>query len=91
MGTHRIYCAPEGLLTLDELPEKWALLSVNAKRRATLTFRRCPVRPQVEYLNHYHAQACNREGERLMMYSALRRMQQLRLVPANFRVNKETS
>lgn len=31
MGKFRYYMAPEGLLKIDELPEKWGLLEVNSK------------------------------------------------------------
>ncbi|GAA4391764.1 hypothetical protein [Hymenobacter koreensis] len=85
MGTHRIYCAPEGLLKLEELPDKWALLSVAPNGKATLHFRPCPARPSVAFINDYHAQPCNKNAERAMMYSALRRIQQMGLMPASFR------
>lgn len=75
MGTHRIYCCPEGLLQLEELPAKWALLSVNARGRCQLTYRPDPEKPGAFFLTSLHKQANNRDAERDFMYSALRRLQ----------------
>jgi hypothetical protein len=77
MGTHRIYCAPEGLLRLEELPPKWALLSVLPNGRTQLTYRPDVLFPRAKFLSSSHAQQCNREAERQVMYSALRRLQQV--------------
>jgi hypothetical protein len=85
MGSHRIYCAPEGLLRLEELPEKWGLLSVAPNGRASLSFRPDPMHPTVAFLNRHYAQPHNEASERAMMYSALRRMQEMNLIPQTFR------
>lgn len=76
MGTHRIFCAPEGLLKLEELPERWALLSVNPAGRTKLTFRPNPDWPGAGFLTVWHHQPCDQKAERDIMYSALRRLQQ---------------
>lgn len=85
MGGHRIYCAPEGLLKLEELPEKWALLSVDEKQRCTLSFRPAPEWPGAGFLTPWHHQPHNEKNERAVMYSALRRMQHMGLVPESFK------
>lgn len=36
IGNYRIYCVPKGLLTIDDLPEKWGLLEVYPNGRAKL-------------------------------------------------------
>lgn len=80
MGGHRIYCAPEGLLQLEELPDKWALLSVAASGKCTLSYRLDPAWPRAVFLCHRFAQERNERGEATVMLSALRRLQGLGLV-----------
>lgn len=82
MGSHRIYCAPEGLLKLEELPAGWALLSVAPTGKATLTHRPHPDYPTARFLANggCHAQPCNEQNEAKVMLSALRRLQQLGVV-----------
>lgn len=80
MGTHRIYCAPVGLLRLQELPAKWALLEVGANSRTRLTYRPDEKRPDAAFLTTAHAQKRSKEAEQSVMYSALRRLQALGVV-----------
>lgn len=80
MGSHRIYCAPEGLLQLDELPEKWALLSVAPSGKCTLSYRPDPQWPGARFLCQHFAQERNERGEATMMLSALRRLHGLGLM-----------
>lgn len=82
MGSHRIYCAPEGLLKLEELPAGWALLSVAPNGKATLTHRPHPDYPGARFLanGQCHAQPHNEKNEAKVMFSALRRLQQLGVV-----------
>jgi hypothetical protein len=75
MGSHRIYCAPAGLLHLEELPDKWGLLSVESNGRCTLSYRPDPERPGAKFLCERFAQPRNERGEAAMMLSALRRLQ----------------
>lgn len=80
MGSHRIYCAPEGLLRLEELPEKWALLSVAPNGKCTLSYRPDPAWPTARFLCDRFAQARNERGEATVMLSALRRLHGLGLM-----------
>lgn len=80
MGGHRIYCAPEGLLRLEELPEKWALLSVAPGGRCTISYRPDPAWPTAKFLCQRFAQERNERGEATVMLSALRRLHGLGLM-----------
>lgn len=75
MGTHRIYCAPEGLLSLEDLPPLWGLLSVAPDGKCTLTYRPDPESPGAKFLCERFGQPRNERGEAAMMLSALRRLQ----------------
>jgi hypothetical protein len=75
MGSHRIYCAPAGLLRLEELPPLWALLSVEPNGKCTLTHRPDPERPGAKFLCDRFGQPRNERGEAAVMLSALRRLQ----------------
>lgn len=77
MGSHRIYCAPEGMLKLEELPEGWGLLNVSATGKATLTHRPWPSSPRVRFLHWQYGQPRSEKNEVAVMLSALRRLQQL--------------
>ena len=77
VGTHRLYCAPEGLLRVEELPEKWALLSVGPNKKCTLAYARNLEWPQAKYLCSVYAQESSLNTERTIMLSALRRLQQV--------------
>lgn len=87
MGGHRIYCAPAGLLSLEELPEKWGLLSVAPDRKCTLTYRPDPERPRAKFLSDRFGQPHNKEGEAAVMLSALRRLQNMGLVENIYRTS----
>ncbi|MDR1695599.1 MAG: hypothetical protein LBR69_03070 [Endomicrobium sp.] len=39
VGTFRLYAAPEGLLKLEDLPEKWGLIEVNEKGKCSFDYR----------------------------------------------------
>ncbi|GAB3927784.1 MmcB family DNA repair protein [Larkinella terrae] len=75
-GRYRIYCAPKGLLKLEELPEKWGLLEVDDRMRAKLLWRPDPKYPLEYTMIHgsYHAFESDRRAEMSVMYSALRRL-----------------
>lgn len=80
MGSHRIYCAPEGLLKLEELPAGWALLSVAPNGKCTLDYRRDAERPGIAFINTFFSQPRNEKNEAMVMLSALRRLQKLGVV-----------
>lgn len=80
MGSHRIYCVPEGLLKLEELPAGWALLEVSPTSRCKLTHRPHPVSPGARYLNYLFTMPANVHNEQTVLVSALRRLQQLGVV-----------
>ncbi len=71
MGSYRYYCAPKGLIKLDELPEMWGLIEVeNGKAR---------LKHNPYGKNNVHhplkAHQKNMEAEFKFMYSILRRLQ----------------
>lgn len=80
MGSHRIYCAPEGLLKLEELPAGWGLLSVDAAGRTKLTYRPWNDNPGIKFLNQFYDQPRSERNETIVLLSALRRLQQLGVV-----------
>lgn len=73
VGDFRFYCCPENLIRVDEVPEKWGLIWVNAKGR-------CVVVKDV-FVGNINSASSNRFlkkyelAERQIMYSALRRQQ----------------
>lgn len=38
VGNFRFFLCPEGLITVDELPERWGLIEVNSKGRAEMKY-----------------------------------------------------
>jgi hypothetical protein len=38
MGNWRFYCCPQGLIKVDELPEKWGLIYVNEKGKVRIEY-----------------------------------------------------
>lgn len=75
MGKYRFYCCPTGLIKQEELPERWGLIYVNDKGRATLVYN--------PYGGVYKTKGCfspergfksNILSEHQLLYSALRRL-----------------
>lgn len=72
MGRYRYYCCPTGLIKPEELPEKWGLIYVSEKGKAT-----CIHRPHKftesggKVFLHFDQ---NIKAEHGFMYSALRRL-----------------
>lgn len=62
MGKFRYYCCPEGLIKIEDLPEKWGLLYSSEKGRITEIFKATP-------FDERHI-----KNENALMYSALRRL-----------------
>lgn len=73
MGTYRFYLCPAGVITFQDLPEKWGLIWVNEKGKA-----RMQVGPKG---NIWSAQEAfrfdekNHHAEQMLLVSALRRLQ----------------
>lgn len=71
MGKYRLFCAPEGLIKVNELPEKWGLLEVRDDGKAVAVINS----PRLhENGFHTHSHEVNEASERAIMYSALRRL-----------------
>lgn len=73
LGRYRFYAAPKDLIKVSELPDNWGLIEVNDKGKARMKYN-----PYCKSLtgNIYHGgfDKRNKEGERSLMYSALRRL-----------------
>lgn len=77
MGKYRLFCCPEGMIKENELPEKWGLIYVNEKGKATCI--KNPLRSKynfdLEDVEKYDAfTERNVKAEANVMYSALRRL-----------------
>jgi len=72
MGRYRFFCVPTGLIKQDEIPEKWGLIYVNASMKATAIFN--PMRQPYDSRHTFTFEDYNRDSERHIMYSALRRL-----------------
>ena len=70
MGSQRFYCCPTGLLKVEDLPEGWGLLYVDAKGRATCVHKIYKGNTDVRK----RALTKNMLAEHGLMYSALRRL-----------------
>lgn len=77
MGTYRYYMCPAGMITKEELPEKWGLIYVGSTGKAVCIYN--PEKDKGEYLGNGVWSKNNRfdrdvESENRLMYSALRRL-----------------
>ena len=73
MGTFRFYLCPVGVITVQDLPEKWGLIWVNEKGKAKMQ-----VGPQGNIWSSQEAFRFvekNVQAEQAMLVSALRRIQ----------------
>jgi len=70
MGQWRLYFAPKGLIEVTSLPEKWGLLETTQKK----VFRTYGVPPGNIWSNPPFAKF-NQEAERILLISALRRLE----------------
>lgn len=79
MGMFRYYLAPEGLISVSELPDRWGLIEVTSQRRCKVVHGKPP--KQVASINSpfYFPERCE-ISEASIMYSALRRLQKLKLI-----------
>ena len=70
MGGHRFYICETDLIKPDDLPEGWGLIYVNDKGRVRVKIK------QYKGNNYYQNQFAeyNKEDEKALMYSALRRL-----------------
>lgn len=75
MGKYRYYCCPNGLIKIEELPEKWGLIYVNEKGRA--------IRIHKPPLGYDDGHERNMLAEHGFMYSALRRLHYRGVVEQN--------
>jgi hypothetical protein len=72
MGKYRFYCCPTGLIKREELPDKWGLIYVNEKGRATCVWN--PYNPMGGNIWTDGFEQ-NIRAEHGLMYSALRRFE----------------
>ena len=77
MGDWRFYIAPKKLINIDELPDMWGLIEVNGKGRARTVYN--PFGKGNVYC-HWKRNPKHSVYERGIMYSALRRLQQKKLI-----------
>lgn len=81
MGDWRFYITPEGLLSIDELPENWGLIEVS----------RLTKKPKVAHnpmgkgniYSSWYRHPKNEASERLMLISALRRLELAKVLQDN--------
>ena len=72
MGRYRFYATPRAMVRIDELPGRWGLLEVN--KHGTLRMAHNPYNPHGGNMWSGGFDDHNRDAERAMMYSALRRL-----------------
>lgn len=77
VGDWRFYITEKGLIKIDELPDGWGLIEVNEYGRAKTTYN--PFGKGNIYSNWVRREK-NERAERSMMYSALRRLQEKKLI-----------
>lgn len=80
MGSHRVYCVPEGLVRLEELPPKWGLLEVKANGKTRFSYRPDPEFPEARFFCERFAQERSIKAEWGIMYSALLRLRKAGLL-----------
>lgn len=72
MGRYRFFCVPSGLISKEDLPEKWGLIYVDEHLKATAVFN--PMRQPYDEKQSFVFNDYNKDSERHIMYSALRRL-----------------
>lgn len=86
VGYYRYYMAPAGLISVDELPDRWGLIEASGGK-ATLVHGKHPKRYSEE--NPFSFPEFHSNSERMIMFSALRRAKGLsRLERENKRLTK---
>ena len=71
MGKYRFYCCQSGLLKVEDLPPGWGLVYVNERKRATCVYNPYNERGGNIWQDGF---AYNIKAEKMLMYSALRRL-----------------
>lgn len=71
MGTYRFYMCPPGLIQIDDLPEKWGLLYVHAKR---IQHVHGPLKSNIDYHDGEWEFNRHSKSEIALLVSALRRV-----------------
>jgi hypothetical protein len=77
MGDWRFYICEKGMIKIDELPDMWGLIEVNEKGKATTTHN--PFGKGNIY-SRWKRNQKHKESEQCVMYSALRRLQEKKLL-----------
>jgi hypothetical protein len=72
VGKYRLYCAPKGIISLEQLPSKWGLIEVNEEGKAIARIN--PLRKAWPESDKWTFEV-NKASERAMMYTALRRLE----------------
>ena len=80
MGDWRFFITPKDLITVNELPEMWGLIEVNQKGKAKIKHN--PFGKGNIY-SSWEGFEKNKEAEKNMMYSVLRRLQLKNLITPN--------
>lgn len=73
MGTFRFYLCPAGIITAQDLPEKWGLIWVDGKGKAQMQVG--PKGNIWSAQDEFRFDEKNHEAEQLLLVSALRRAQ----------------
>lgn len=87
MGVYRYYLAPEGLLTVDMIPEKWGLIQVNARGHLKVLSGHALARYSDEHLWRFET---NLSAEHTLMCAALCRVSDPQKVQAQIREKNNT-
>lgn len=82
MGDWRFYIAPKGLIEIEMLPDKWGLIEVNEKRKAKIVHN--PMGKGNVY-SSWCRHPKNEASERMMLLSALRRMEIAKVLQDNLK------
>lgn len=69
MGTQRFYCCPEGLIKVEELPEKWGLLYITEKNKIKVAHQ-----PYKGNIDEFEGIQKDMVAEHGFMYSVIRRL-----------------
>lgn len=73
MGQYRLYCAPTGVIKVEDLPKKWGLITVSESGRARMIVNPFNSSGGKRYLAENKFKI-NEKAERKFMYSIIRRL-----------------
>lgn len=76
LGNYRIYCCPKGLLTKDDIPEKWVLLEVYPSGYARLNVGIYKYPPWAGNIWWHKLSISNFKAERRMLFNEILRLKE---------------